>query len=84
MNVFDIIKYDEQKKVLQVKQATKNGYDECVDFGVFDGSYPSSKTRRARVQNGGKIAPALTCNCESSLFVFENRNKKNRRRIMMK
>lgn len=32
--------------------------------GVYDGSYPTSKTRRGRVQDGGNICPTITCNCE--------------------
>lgn len=43
-----------------IKQATKNGYIECEVGGVADLSYPDSKTRRGRVQEGGKICPTLT------------------------
>lgn len=32
--------------------------------GVFDASYPTSRTRRGRVQEGGNICPTITCNCE--------------------
>lgn len=45
---------------LKVPQATAQGYAECEVGGVFDGSYPNSTTRRGRVQDGGKISPALT------------------------
>lgn len=30
--------------------------------GVCDTSYPKSKLRRGRVQNGGNLSPTLTCN----------------------
>lgn len=43
-----------------IKQATKKGYTECEVGGVADLSYPNSKTRRGRVQEGGKICPTLT------------------------
>lgn len=45
---------------LKVPQATAQGYAECEVGGAFDGSYPNSTTRRGRVQEGGKISPALT------------------------
>lgn len=47
------------EKVL-IKQATKDGYIECKVGGVADLSYPSSTTRRGRVQEGGDICPTLT------------------------
>lgn len=43
-----------------IKQATKKGYVECEIGGVADLSYPDSKTRRGRVQEGGNICPTLT------------------------
>lgn len=55
---------------LKIKQATKKGYAECEPGGIFDGSYPNSKTRRGRVQERGKISPALTSQGEP-LNVFE-------------
>lgn len=58
---------------LCVKQATKKGYIE-LDFidgvGVCDLSYPSSKTRRGRVQEGGKICPTITAE-SSGIVVIE-------------
>lgn len=45
---------------LKVPQATAQGYAECELGGIFDASYPNSTTRRGRVQDGGKISPALT------------------------
>ena len=37
---------------IRIPQATKEGYIECEVGGVYDGSYPDSKTRRGRVQGG--------------------------------
>ena len=45
---------------LKVPQATAQGYAECELGGIFDASYINSTTRRGRVQDGGKISPALT------------------------
>lgn len=46
--------------VLEVKQATKDGYIECEIGGVADLNYPDSKTRRGRVIEKGQICPTLT------------------------
>ena len=43
-----------------IKQATSKGYEECIVGGVADLSFPSSKTRRGRVQDGGNTCPTLT------------------------
>lgn len=37
---------------VRIPQATKEGFIECEVGGIFDGSYPDSKTRRGRVQGG--------------------------------
>lgn len=47
------IEYDKNRNVLKIRQATEKGYIECHPNGCFDGSYPSSKLRRGRVQGGG-------------------------------
>ena len=41
------------------KQATKDGYVECKIGGVADLSFPSSTTRRGRVQDNGDTCPTL-------------------------
>lgn len=56
---------------LRIPQATKQGYVECPVGGVFDASYPTSKTRRGRVQENGEIAPTLTCNSEDAILRYE-------------
>ena len=45
--------YKQPKQIL-IPQATKKGYIEMDLPGVCDLSYPNSKTRRGRVQEGGK------------------------------
>lgn len=44
---------------LCIPQATKQGYIEVAPGSVFDASYPDSKTRRGRVQDGGQTSPTL-------------------------
>lgn len=48
--------------MIRVKQATKQGWIECYNGGVADFSYPSSKLRRGRVQDGGQISPTIMAN----------------------
>ena len=50
------------KKVEQVgiRQATAKGYTECDIGGVADFLYPTSLSRRGRVQGQGQICPAVT------------------------
>lgn len=47
-------------ETVRIKQATKEGYIECKIGGVADLSFPSSETRRGRVQEGGDVCPTLT------------------------
>lgn len=51
---------DNDVKTVAIPQATKRGYIECEIGGVADLSYPDSKTRRGRVQDGGNICTTLT------------------------
>lgn len=44
---------------VKIKQATKEGYVECKIGGVADLSFPSSTTRRGRVQDNGDTCPTL-------------------------
>jgi DNA (cytosine-5)-methyltransferase 1 len=59
---------------LKIPQATKKGYIEIEPGGAFDWSYPSSLTRRGRVQDGGGISPTITCNPEN-IYVYESMEK---------
>lgn len=45
---------------VRIRQSTKKGYIEMEVGGVFDATYPNSKTRRGRVQEGGTICPTIT------------------------
>ena len=54
---------------LCIPQATEKGFIEVEPNGAFDFSYPTSKTRRGRVQMGGGITPTLTCSTE--IYVYE-------------
>lgn len=49
----------QEPKVLQIKTATKQGYDTIQEGSVFDGAYPNSSTRRGRVQDNDTTSPAL-------------------------
>lgn len=53
---------------IAIPQATKQGYIEVEPGGVFDAAYPSSSTRRGRVQDGGKVTPTLCTSNEVSLY----------------
>lgn len=53
---------------LRIRQATSKGYVEVPVGGVFDASYPTSKTRRGRYQKG--LCPTLMAG-ESEIYVFE-------------
>jgi DNA (cytosine-5)-methyltransferase 1 len=52
-------------KTLRIHQATELGYVEVEPGSIFDGSYPNSKTRRGRVQEGGKVSPTLMASGEA-------------------
>lgn len=57
--------------VLKIRQATKKGYIEVLPGSLFDASFPKSKTRRGRVQDGGKTSPTLTAGGESPCLFEE-------------
>lgn len=48
-----------EKEMIQIKQATKDGYIECEVGGVADLSFPNSTTRRGRVIDKGNTSPTL-------------------------
>lgn len=60
--------YKQPKQIL-IPQATKKGYIEMDLPGVCDLSYPNSKTRRGRVQEGGKIFPTLTAASQDICYI---------------
>jgi DNA (cytosine-5)-methyltransferase 1 len=53
---------------IAIPQATKQGYIEVEQGGVFDAAYPESTTRRGRVQEGGKVTPTICTSNELSLY----------------
>ena len=57
-----------EPKIL-IPQATKKGYIEMELPGVCDLSYPNSKTRRGRVQEGGKVSPTLTSSSQDICYI---------------
>lgn len=63
-----------ENKTVRIKQATKEGYIECKVGGVADLSYPTSNTRRGRVQNGGDVCPTLTAT-ETGVCKIESRHR---------
>lgn len=60
-------------KVL-IRQATKLGYIGCKYGGVADLSYPDSKTRRGRVQDGGDTCPTITAT-ETGIHKIESQDR---------
>lgn len=63
---------------LKIPQATKKGYVEVCPYGAFDWNYPSSLTRRGRVQGGGNVSPTICC--QNEIYVYEpNTTKPNGR-----
>ena len=48
-----------EDETIKIKQATKQGYIDCKIGGVADFSFPDSKLRRGRVQEGGDVCPTL-------------------------
>lgn len=49
---------------IKVKQATKQGYIECIEGGVLCTAYPDSKLRRGRVIDEGRTSPTLDTGCQ--------------------
>ena len=60
-----------EKEVIGIRQATKKGYIECELPGCADLSYPSSTTRRGRVQDNGQTSPTITAT-ETGVHYIEN------------
>lgn len=56
-------------QLILIPQATKKGYIEMNLPGVCDLSYPTSKTRRGRVQEKGKASPTLTASSQDICYI---------------
>ena len=52
-----------QSQYIGIKQAVKDGYIPMRLGGGTDLSYPTSKLRRGRVQDEGKVSPTITTSC---------------------
>lgn len=65
-----------QDKYLWIKQATKDGWIKMKSGGVCGVSYPTSKLRRGRVQEGGNVSPTLTCG-SGAIVKIDIEDKKN-------
>lgn len=57
------------KRVIELPQATKKGYIEMEVPGICDLSYPTSKTRRGRVQEKGKISPCIAATQQDICYI---------------
>ena len=66
--IFPTVETRNRAKIL-IPQATKKGYIEMDLPGVCDLSYPNSKTRRGRVQEGGKVSPTLTTSSQDICYI---------------
>lgn len=62
-------KFENKDDKIKINQATKKGYIEMDLPGVCDLSYPNSKTRRGRVQEGGKVSPTLTAASQDICYI---------------
>lgn len=61
----------EEIQSVEIKQATKDGSIPCKIGGCFDNSFPSSKTRRGRVQGNRDIVPTLTAGSSENINYIE-------------
>jgi len=56
-----------------IKQDTNKGYIECEEGGIADLSFPDSKHRRGRVQDGGRCSPSIEPETRVGLHRIESR-----------
>ena len=61
---------------IQIRQATTKGAIDCSLPGLADLSYPTSETRRGRVQEEGQICPTITA-AETNICYIENGSPDN-------
>ena len=66
---------EEEDGVMKVRQATGEGSIQVVVGGLFDMSFPTSKTRRGRVQGHGMICPTLTASSSQSIIRYIGKEK---------
>lgn len=63
------LKANKHDASVMIPQATKQGYIECKVGGVADLSFPSSNTRRGRVQDSGNICPTLMAGQQDVCYI---------------
>lgn len=69
---------DSNSKELRIRQATKECSIPIFPGGVFDNNRPRSRTKRGRVQGGGRICPTLTANASQEIIrYFKNKRGEN-------
>ena len=66
-NSVTVAKRDNTQNYVAIPANTADGEQMMEVGGVCDLSYPTSKTRRGRIQDGGKVTPALTTHTENCL-----------------
>ncbi len=71
MTIERIPTIDKERNGVNVCNATKQGYLFCPVGGIFDSSYPASKLRRGRVQEGGKVYPTITTSPDGLWLITE-------------
>lgn len=71
-NAVTAAKRDNTQNYVVIPANTADGQQTMELGGVCDLSYPSSKTRRGRVQDGGSVTPALTTHTENTLRRIES------------
>lgn len=76
--ITSVQKYNLLAEPLRIPQATKQGYVEVMPGSLFDMSYPESKTRRGRVQEGGTVSPTLMASGEGACF-YEGKEEQSYR-----
>lgn len=69
-NPYDLLSPHDENHV-RIKQATSQGYIVCPIGGVADLSFPSSKSRRGRVQDSGDICPTIMASGNCCLYRIE-------------
>ena len=58
------------KRYMKIRQATGEGTIEVKPGGLFDSSFPTSETRRGRVQGEGMICPTLTATSSQNILKY--------------
>lgn len=74
-NTITVARRDNTQNYVVIPTNTSSGYQQMEVGGVCDLSYPNSKTRRGRIQDGGKVSPTLTCNTENCLRRIEAQDR---------